>query len=163
MYRFSKTENHLEVLLIHPGGPYWRKKDAGSWMIPRGNVETGEELLHAAIREFTEETGVHPEEPFIPLGEVHHKSGKVVHAWAFSGSCDVSAIKSNTFEIEWPPKSGRMEKFPEVDKAQFFEMPDAKQKILPAEELFLTRIAEKFPDAVKAKVSESASQTLLGI
>jgi predicted NUDIX family NTP pyrophosphohydrolase len=142
MYRISERENLLEVLLVHPGGPYWKNKDAGAWTIPRGNVEPGEDLLLGAIREFSEETGLVPEGPFISLGEVRHRSGKRVHVWAFSGTCDPASICSNTFEIEWPPKSGRLEKFPEVDKADFFTIASAKQKILPAEEQLLDRLLE---------------------
>src|SRR6516225_10705285 len=97
MYRISERENLLEVLLVHPGGPYWKNKDAGAWTIPRGNVEPGEDLLLGAIREFSEETGLVPEGPFISLGEVRHRSGKRVHVWAFSGTCDPASICSNTF------------------------------------------------------------------
>jgi predicted NUDIX family NTP pyrophosphohydrolase len=162
MHRFSKTDHHLEVLLIHPGGPYWRNKDLGSWMIPRGSVEPDEELLTAAIREFTEETGLHPKKPYTSLGEVRHKSGKIVHAWAFEGDCDPDSIQSNTFEIEWPPKSGRMQEFPEVDRAEFFDIPTAQSKILPAEEPFLSRLLERFPAADRKKLQHADSQTLLG-
>jgi predicted NUDIX family NTP pyrophosphohydrolase len=140
MYRVAKRENLLEVLLVHPGGPYWKGKDDGVWTLPKGNVEPGEDLQAAAIREFTEETGLVPAEPFVSLGEIRHRSGKRVHAWAFAGTCDPALIRSNSFEIEWPPKSGRREEFPEIDRAAFFTVPLARQKILSAEEPFLTRL-----------------------
>lgn len=166
MYRFAIPENYLEVFLVHPGGPFWRNKDLGAWVIPRGNIESGEDLLPAAIREFMEETGVQPHEPYTSLGEIRHRSGKIVHAWAFAGTCEPKSIKSNTFEIEWPPKSGKVAQFPEVDRADFFDIVQAKQKILPAEEPFLSRLAEKFPEAAKPKTSpppQVASQTLFEI
>jgi predicted NUDIX family NTP pyrophosphohydrolase len=144
MYRVVGDENLLEVLLVHPGGPYWRHKDDGVWTIPKGNLEPGEDLQAAAIREFTEETGLIPEEPFVSLGEIRHRSGKRVHAWAFRGTCDPGLIRSNTFEIEWPPRSGRREKFPEVDRAAFFTLALARQKILPAEEPFVNRLEQNF-------------------
>ncbi len=138
MYRIVKDE--LEVLLVHPGGPFWRKKDAGAWVIPRGEVADNEDIFAAAQREFIEETRLSPTGPFIPLGEVRHRSGKKVHAWAFRGDCDVSAIKSNSFEIEWPPKSGKRQSFPEIDRAAFFALADAKQKMMEAEAPFLDRL-----------------------
>lgn len=111
-------------------------------MIPKGEVEEGEELLAAAIREFTEETGLIPIEPFLGLGLVKHKSGKTVHAWAFQGDCDPTQIRSNTFELEWPPKSGRKQEFPEIDRAEFFDLSTAaRRKMLPAELPLLDRFA----------------------
>jgi predicted NUDIX family NTP pyrophosphohydrolase len=145
MYRILERQKTLEVLLVHPGGPYWKNKDVGIWTIPRGNVEPGEELLVSAIREFSEETGLIPKEPYLSLGEIRQRSGKRVHAWAFCGSCDPALIRSNAFEIEWPPKSGRFEKFPEIDKASFFSVALAKQKILPAEQPFLDRLMQNVP------------------
>jgi predicted NUDIX family NTP pyrophosphohydrolase len=142
MYRVVEGQDQLEVLLVHPGGPYWKNKDAGAWTLPRGGVEPGEELLPAAIREFTEETGLDPKGPFISLGEVRHRSGKRIHAWAFAGSCDPDSIRSNTFEIEWPPRSGRLQKFPEIDKADFFSIASARHKILAPEQPFLDRLLE---------------------
>lgn len=143
MYRFEGNQNLLEVLLVHPGGPYWKRRDDGVWTIPKGNVEPGEDILAAAIREFTEETGLVPEGPFISLSEITQRSGKRVHGWAFRGTCDPGSIRSNTFEIEWPPKSGRRESFPEVDKAAFFAVAMARQKILPAEEPFVNRLEQE--------------------
>lgn len=142
MYRDEIVDRALfEVLLVHPGGPFWRNKDDGAWTIPKGEVETGEELLAAAIREFNEETGLAAIEPFLALGQVKHKSGKVVHAWAFRGDCDPTQIKSNTFEIEWPPKSGHRQEFPEIDRADFFDLSAARGKILAAEQPLLDRLA----------------------
>ena len=144
MYR-DRTEERvfLEVLLVHPGGPFWKNKDDGAWMLPKGEVNAGEDLLAAAIREFNEETGFTPVEPFLALGQVKHKSGKILHAWAFQGDCDLTRIRSNTFEIEWPPKSGHKQEFPEIDRAQFFDLSTAQRKILAAELPLLDRLAAK--------------------
>jgi predicted NUDIX family NTP pyrophosphohydrolase len=144
MYR-DRTEERvfLEVLLVHPGGPFWKNKDDGAWMLPKGEVNAGEDLLAAAIREFKEETGFTPVEPFLALGQVKHKSGKILHAWAFQGDCDLTRIRSNTFEIEWPPKSGHKQEFPEIDRAQFFDLSTAQRKILAAELPLLDRLAAK--------------------
>jgi predicted NUDIX family NTP pyrophosphohydrolase len=143
MYR-GRTEHRSspEVLLVHPGGPFWRNRDDGAWMIPKGEVESGEDLLAAAIREFKEETGLTPTEPFLSLGQVKHKSGKIVHAWAFEGDCDPTKIRSNTFEVEWPPKSGRRQEYPEVDRAEFYDLANARRKMLAAEAPLLDRLAE---------------------
>ena len=111
-------------------------------MIPKGEVESGEDLLAAAIREFKEETGLTPTEPFLSLGQVKHKSGKIVHAWAFEGDCDPTKIRSNTFEVEWPPKSGRRQEYPEVDRAEFYDLANARRKMLAAEAPLLDRLAE---------------------
>ncbi len=141
MYRIA--DEGLEVLLVHPGGPYWQRKDDGAWTIPRGQVEAGEEYLAAAIREFAEETGWRPEGPFLALGEVRQRSGKTVYAWAFPGSGDPTSIRSNLFEIEWPPHSGRRQQFPEIDRAEFFPIAEAQRKILAPELPFLARLAEQ--------------------
>ena len=131
MYRTAA--NRLEVLLVHPGGPFFRNKDDGVWSIPKGEPGPGEDLLLTAQREFGEETGLKPAGPFVPLKPVKQKGGKVVHAWAFEGDCDPAAIQSNTFTMEWPPKSGQQMQFPEVDRADFFDMGTATQKINPAQ------------------------------
>jgi predicted NUDIX family NTP pyrophosphohydrolase len=134
MYRGRREQsNSVEILLAHPGGPFWKNKDDGAWTIPKGEVTPGEDLLAAAIREFTEETGLTPAPPFVPLGEIKQKSGKIIHAWAFQGDCDPAQIRSNTFELEWPPKSGRTQEFPEIDRAQFYDLAAARQKILVSE------------------------------
>ena len=117
------------MLLAHPGGPYFKNKDELAWTIPKGEIEQGEDLLEAAKREFEEETGVTPTGPFIALTPIKQKGGKIVHAWAFTGDCDPSAILSNTFMMEWPPKSGRQMEFPEIDRADFFDVAAARRKI----------------------------------
>jgi predicted NUDIX family NTP pyrophosphohydrolase len=127
MYR--RRPAGLEILLVHPGGPYYANKDDGAWGIPKGHAEEGEELLAAARREFTEETGLASAGPFIELQPVRLKSGKVVHAWAFEGDCDPAAIHSNTFTMEWPPGSGQQAEFPEIDKAAWFPLDEARTKI----------------------------------
>jgi predicted NUDIX family NTP pyrophosphohydrolase len=130
----------LEVLLVHPGGPFWAKKDLGAWTIPKGEVEPGEDQLDAARREFEEELGFAPSGEFVPLGEITQKAGKTVRAWAFEGNCDPNKIKSNSFVIEWPPRSGKQQSFPEVDSAAFFGIEEAKRKINPAQIELLSRL-----------------------
>jgi predicted NUDIX family NTP pyrophosphohydrolase len=131
LYRYQGRK--LQVLLVHPGGPLWARKDAGAWSIPKGEYNPGDDPLAAALREWEEETGV-PLEPgdgsFIALEPVRQKSGKTVHAWAREGDMDPALIHSNTFEMEWPPRSGKKGVFPEVDKAGWFDIPEARQKIL---------------------------------
>src|SRR4051794_40054006 len=138
MYR--ERNGALEFLLVHPGGPFWKKKDAGAWTIPKGELEQGEEPLSAAKREFAEELGLSPHEPFIALRTIKQKGGKVVHAWAFEGDCDPSKTRSNTFEMEWPPGSSKITSFPEIDQAAFFTYEEAKKKINPAQIAFLDEI-----------------------
>lgn len=131
-----------EVLLVHPGGPFWAKKDAGAWSIPKGEHGDDEEPLSAARREFEEELGLPlPAGDIVPLGEVRQKGGKLVTAWAVAGDLDVERIVSNTFEIEWPPRSGRRAEFPEVDRAGWFTVTAAREKLLPAQLPLLDRIA----------------------
>ena len=140
MYRMRGGE--IEVLLVHPGGPFWAKKDAGAWFIPKGEVEPHEDLFSAAKREFLEETGLKAEGKFLKLGSVKHKSGKVVTVWAFEGDCEPASIRSNTFAMEWPPRSGKQKEFPEVDRAAFYTIEAAREKMHPAEFEFLTRLRE---------------------
>jgi predicted NUDIX family NTP pyrophosphohydrolase len=128
LYRRKKAA--LELFLVHPGGPFWTKKDDGAWSIPKGLVESGEELEAAARREFEEETGVRVTAPLVELGSFRQPSGKTVIAFAAEGDCDAAAIRSNDFEMEWPPKSGRMGRFPEVDRAGWFSPAVALVKIL---------------------------------
>ena len=118
-----------EIFLVHPGGPFWAKKDAGAWSIPKGEAAADEPLLAAAQREFQEETGFSVDGTFRALTPVRQPSGKIVHAWAVEGDCDASAIRSNTFEMEWPPRSGRKQAFPEVDSAAWLDLPSARGKI----------------------------------
>ena len=137
--------DNVRVLLAHPGGPFFAKKDEGAWSIPKGLVEAGEDLLTAAIREFQEETGYCPSEgsPFCLLGEVRLKSGKQVHAWGFPGTWEHGRIPdSNSFEMEWPPKSGKKQSFPEIDRAEMFSLEDAYRKINPSQSPFLDRLVE---------------------
>lgn len=139
MYRFA--QDGIEVLLAHPGGPYWRHKDLGAWTIPKGEVGTGEDELAAAQREFREETGVQPHPPYVDLGRIRQRSGKIVRAWAFEGDCDPAAIISNMHEVEWPPRSGKRIQCPEVDRAEFFTIEAARRKILPAQNGLLDALA----------------------
>ena len=127
LYRLKDSE--LEVLLVHPGGPFWSKKDIGAWSIPKGEFTEGEEPLEAAKREFKEETGVEISGEFLPLSPVKLKSGKVVYAFAIENEFDICKLKSNTFKIEWPPKSGKEKEFPEIDKAEWMNIATAIQKI----------------------------------
>jgi predicted NUDIX family NTP pyrophosphohydrolase len=122
-----------EVFLVHPGGPFWAKKDAGVWSIPKGEAAPGEDLLARAQREFTEETGFAIAGEFRPLAPIRQSGGKIVHAWAVAGDCDAATITSNTFDLEWPPRSGRVQAFPEVDRAQWFGLAAAREKINPAQ------------------------------
>lgn len=131
LYRFRQAAP--EVFLVHPGGPFWVKKDAGAWSIPKGEAEPGEDLLARAQREFTEETGFTVAGDFRPLAPIRQSGGKIVHAWAVEGDCDAAAIKSNTFDLEWPPRSGRIHAFPEVDRAGWFALAVAREKINPAQ------------------------------
>ncbi len=140
----------LAFLLVHPGGPYWTRKDDGAWSIPKGEIEDGEDKLAAAKRETAEETGFAPEGRFIRLPPVRQPSGKVVHAWAIEApQLDAAAITSSTFEMEWPPRSGRMASFPEVDRAAWFEWQEAQVKILPGQRPILENL--------KARLESSSS------
>lgn len=134
----------VEVLLAHPGGPFFARKDAGAWTLPKGEPEPGEQELACAIREFAEETGVRPEAAqYVDLGKVKQRGGKEVHAWAFEMAWTGSgAPQSNTFRIEWPPRSGRMQEFPEIDRLELFELSAAREKMNPAQVVFLDRLLE---------------------
>jgi predicted NUDIX family NTP pyrophosphohydrolase len=139
MYRCPRG-GPLQVLLAHPGGPFWQAKDDGAWTLPKGEYDEPEDPLAAAQREFIEETGFAVTPPFISLGEVAQKSGKRITAWAFAGECQPSALHSNTFEIEWPPRSGRRRSYPEIDRVQWFEPVEARRKINPAQRALLDRL-----------------------
>ena len=141
LYRIQNK--NPEVFLVHPGGPFWIKKDEGAWSIPKGEFEDDEEPLAAAIREFEEETGIKISGEFIELSPIKQKSGKAVYAWAVEGNIDPSKIKSNEFEIEWPPKSGKMRSFPEIDKAAWFKLTEAKKKILEAQSTLIRELETK--------------------
>lgn len=127
MYR--RRQGNVEVLLAHMGGPFWAKKDLGAWSIPKGEFEPGEVPLDAAKREFEEETGLMVTGEFIPLTPIKLSGGKILHAWALEGDCDASSIKSNTFMLEWPPRSGKQQAFPEIDRAEWYSLDEAKEKV----------------------------------
>jgi predicted NUDIX family NTP pyrophosphohydrolase len=142
MYR--RTGKALEVLLVHPGGPFWRNEDDGAWSIPKGEMDEGEDPAEVALREFMEEIGSAPDGPLRSLGEIRQRGGKRVHAFAIEGDIDAGAIASNTFEIEWPPKSGRLQTFPEVDRAGWFDLPAARMKIIESQRLLLDRLMDRW-------------------
>jgi len=135
-----KRAPELHLLLVHPGGPFWAKKDLGAWSIPKGEYEAGEEPLVVAKREFSEELGAEPRGNFQELGELVQPSRKVITAWAVEGDFDPRNLRSNTFELEWPPRSGRKQSFPEVDRAEWYLTAEARQKILPGQSPFIDRL-----------------------
>ncbi|MCS7338459.1 MAG: NUDIX domain-containing protein [Verrucomicrobiae bacterium] len=139
MYRVK--DGRVEVLLVHPGGPFFKHKDEGVWSIPKGEIEPGEDALTTAQREFREETGIRPEPPFIELGQITQKSGKKVFAWACAGDGEPQQTDTNTFRMEWPPRSGRWAAFPEVDRAEWLSLDEARRKIKPAQLPLLERLA----------------------
>jgi predicted NUDIX family NTP pyrophosphohydrolase len=144
MYKLKKKRgSELYVFLVHPGGPFWKNKDAGAWSIPKGEYGDEENPLAAAQREFQEETGFEVNGEFLPLGEIVQPSGKVVVAWALEGDCLAEDIRSNTFSMEWPPRSGRRQDFPEVDRAAWFDLEEARTRILPGQAGFLDRLAKQ--------------------
>jgi predicted NUDIX family NTP pyrophosphohydrolase len=141
---YKDKGDQIEVLLAHPGGPFWAKKDSGAWSIPKGECEENEDLLDAAKREFKEEIGQEaPNEDYLDLGEFKRKDGKTITAWAVKGDLDVNQLKSNTFEMEWPPHSGKKQEFPEIDKAEWFSLDRASEKLHSGQAVFLERLAEK--------------------
>jgi predicted NUDIX family NTP pyrophosphohydrolase len=138
---YKRRAGELEVLLVHPGGPFWKTKDVGAWSIPKGEPAEGEDLLTAARREIREETGFDPQGDFIDLGTVRQKGGKTVYAWAFEVEPDTKiTLQSNVFELEWPPRSGKMQMFPEIDRAEFFPAGEAEIKINQAQRSFVERL-----------------------
>lgn len=140
MYRIR--DGGVQVLLAHPGGPFFKNKDEGAWSIPKGEIEPDEDVLKAASREFEEEIGFAPSGPFTALTTVKQKGGKTIHAWAFQGDCDPEVIVCNTFTMEWPPKSGRLVELPEIDKAEFFDLDLARTKINPAQVSFIDELEQ---------------------
>jgi predicted NUDIX family NTP pyrophosphohydrolase len=138
MYR--RGASGLELLLVHPGGPFWKNKDLGAWSIPKGEYAEGEDPLAVAKRELEEETGARPSGDFLPLGDVVQGGGKVVTAFALAGDLDPATLRSNTFELEWPPRSGRKASFPEVDRAQWFSPAEARAKILKGQSELIARL-----------------------
>jgi predicted NUDIX family NTP pyrophosphohydrolase len=138
---FRGKGSALEVLLVHPGGPFFAKKDEGAWTIPKGEASPEEDLLTRAQIEFEEELGIKPSGNWIQLGSIRQKGGKIVHAWAFAGDLpETFQLRSNTFEMEWPPHSGKLKEFPEIDRAEFFTEEVAGRKINPAQAVFLDRL-----------------------
>lgn len=137
---FRRSRGALEVFLAHPGGPFWARRDAGAWTIPKGVVDEGEDLLDGARREFREETGITAQEPFLSLGSIRQKAGKTVHAWAWEGDANADAITSNTTRAEWPRSSGNWIEFPEVDRCAWFDLTTARAKINPAQSELLDRL-----------------------
>jgi predicted NUDIX family NTP pyrophosphohydrolase len=142
---FRRRDGELEVLLVHPGGPFWASKDLGAWSIPKGEHDPDEDARACALREFEEETGSAPSPgDLADLGEVRQKAGKAVHAWAVEGDLDPATIRSNTFTMQWPPRSGQMKEFPEVDRAEWFALDAARERINPAQAAFLDRLSDRF-------------------
>ena len=137
---FKYRAKLLEVLLVHPGGPFWRNKDAGAWSIPKGEYTGSEDPLEAARREFQEETGFPASGPFLPLGQIKQPGGKLITAFACEGELSPAEIRSNTFRMEWPPKSGRQQEFPEIDRAAWFTVEEAQQRVLKGQSEFIERL-----------------------
>ncbi|HET7416262.1 MAG TPA: NUDIX domain-containing protein [Solirubrobacterales bacterium] len=147
---YRRGEGGTQFLLVHPGGPFWAKKDAGAWSIPKGQIEAEEEPRACAIRELEEELGPAPEldpEQLLELGSIRQRAGKVVEAWASEADFDPATLASNTFAMEWPPRSGKQQEFPEVDRAEWFDLAGAREKILPAQAEFLDRLLARLESA----------------
>ena len=140
---YRRRAGELEVLLAHPGGPFWAKRDLGAWTLPKGEIDEGEDPYAAARREFVEETGFELGDPAVALDPVKQPSGKVIHAWAIEGDCDASSARSITFTMEWPPKSGKEVEFPEIDKVEWFAIPEAERRILPGQAPFLAQLRSR--------------------
>ncbi|MGP8247510.1 MAG: NUDIX domain-containing protein [Bryobacteraceae bacterium] len=157
---FKRGAGGFEVLLVHPGGPFWAKKDLGAWSLPKGEYDPREHPLSAALHEFEEETGFRLEPGnLLPLGELKQPSGKIVTAWALEKDIDAALVKSNMFEIEWPPKSGKLQAFPEVDRAGWFSLAHAREKLLKGQVGFLNRLVEilKLPAGAPQGATSSRS------
>jgi predicted NUDIX family NTP pyrophosphohydrolase len=140
---FRRSDSEVEVFLVHPGGPFWAKKDAGAWSIPKGEYAENEDPLEAAKREFQEETGFRPQGRFIGLSEVKQPGGKAISGWAFEGDCDPTKLKSNTFVTEWPPRSGHRIEAPEIDRGAWFPVEEARARLLIGQRPFLDRLLER--------------------
>jgi predicted NUDIX family NTP pyrophosphohydrolase len=153
---FRRTDAGVEVLLAHPGGPFWSRRDVAAWTLPKGEIDPGEDPLAAACREFLEETGFASAPPFIPLGELRQKSGKRISAWAFEGDADPALLVSNRFEMEWPPRSGRMQSFPEVDRVAWFGPVEARRKLIAGQAPFVESLERWLQGQVSAQESGPA-------
>ena len=143
---YRQARGHLEVFLVHPGGPFWAKKDEGAWSIPKGEYDPAEDPRTVAQREFQEETGLELRGDCRPLLPVRQPSGKVISAWAVAGDADAAAVKSNTFSLEWPPGSGQTKEFPEVDRAEWYDLPRARMKLRPGQRPFLDQLEQLVRD-----------------
>ena len=159
LYRLTKSG--LEVFLVHPGGPYWARRDRGAWTIPKGEFEADEEPFTAAIREFFEETGAQVHGPFMPLGSVRQRSGKLVSVWAAEGDFDPQDLKSNSFSLEWPPNSGGQQEFPEVDRAAWFSVDEGRMKINSGQLAFIERLQEILEKGNRQQASGNRSTRML--
>ncbi|MEN6620636.1 MAG: NUDIX domain-containing protein [Smithella sp.] len=160
---FRYFESRLQVMLVHPGGPFWAKKDEGAWSIPKGLFEENEVALEAAKREFFEETGFNIDGKFIELGELKQPGRKIVHAWALEKDLETSKIKSNTFTLEWPPNSGKIKEYPEIDKGKWFDINEARKKVLKGQAQFLDRLINRLkyiPQAIKINSDEEQGSLL---
>jgi predicted NUDIX family NTP pyrophosphohydrolase len=155
---YRRGEAGLQVLLGHPGGPYWARKDAGAWMVPKGALEAGEAPLDAAMREFAEEVGPVPPGTPVPLRTVRQNGGKLVEVFALEGDFDVATLASNPFELEWPPRSGRMRSFPEMDRVEWMAMAEARARILASQEPLLDALEDLLTDAASEKIQSKASE-----
>ena len=144
MYR--RHAGILQIFLVHPGGPFWAKKELGAWSIPKGEYAQNEDPLSAAQREFKEETGLQAYGPFIPLKMLKQSSGKIIQAWAFEGDCDPTTVKSNTFLMEWPPRSGKQQEFPEIDRGEWFDIEEAKRNIQPGQAELIAELTQKISE-----------------
>ena len=147
---FRRPRGKFEVFLAHPGGPFWEGRDLGAWTVPKGLVERGEDPLATAVREFEEETGIRPEGPFVPLGSVRQKAGKLVHAWAWEGEADARRVRSNTMRVELPRGSGRWLTIPEVDRCEWFDAERARKKINPAQAELIDRLQAALSEEVSS-------------
>ncbi|WP_426265645.1 NUDIX domain-containing protein [Sphingomonas sp. LHG3443-2] len=155
---YRRGEAGLQVLLGHPGGPYWARKDAGAWMVPKGALEAGEEPLVAAMREFAEEVGPVPPGTPVPLRTVRQNGGKLVEVFALEGDFDPRTLASNSFELEWPPRSGRMRSFPEMDRVEWMTMAEARARILASQEPLLDALDDLLADAAREKIEQQAGK-----
>lgn len=147
---FRRRVHGVEVLLAHPGGPFWVRRDEAAWTLPKGEIGIDEDPLAAARREFEEETGFPSRPPFHPLGELRQRSGKRITAWAFEGDADPAGLVSNRFEVEWPPRSGRTQSFPEVDRVQWFGLGDARRKLIAGQAPFVDALEQWLAGSVQA-------------
>lgn len=146
LYRRGGREG-IEVFLVHPGGPFWAKKDEGAWSLPKGEIDEAEDALAAARRELAEETGLEVDGEFRPLASRRQPGGKLVHAWAVEADCDPARVRSNLFSLEWPPRSGRIREFPEVDRAAWFGLPEARRRILKGQRPFIDELEDLLQSA----------------